>query len=188
MQINKLRNSLNVIAIALSVVAISCSNNFEEITDFSENLPDQVSTETTITYTVNGKLVSEIEADLIEQFAADSTNDAELKLNEGFKAVFFDSIQNVSSQITADKGLWFKSKNIMEAYGNVVAFSVDGDTLFTEELTWDQDSAIIYTTAPVKIKKPNATIYGKGLVADQEFKSYTITSITGQVAIAKDEL
>lgn len=188
MQKKTFRNILSKIAIALSVVAISCSNDFEEITNFSEDLPDQVSTNTTITYTVNGKLVSQIEAALIEQYAADSTDKPELKLNQGFKAIFYDSLQAFSSQITADRGLWYKQKNTMEAYGNVVAFSVDGDTLFTEELVWDQDSAIIYTTAPVKIKKPNATIYGNGLVADQEFKSYKITSITGQVAIEKDEL
>lgn len=176
------------IAIALFAMAISCSNDFEKVTDFADNQPEQESTNTVVTYTLDGKLVSQIKADLIQQYPGDSINGPELKLNEGFVALFYDSLEALSSQITADRGVWYKQKNLMEAYGNVVAYSVEGDTLFTEELFWDQDSSIIYTNAPVKIKKPNATIYGNGLVADQEFKSYVIKSITGQVAVEKDQL
>lgn len=176
------------IAIALSVVAISCSNDFEKVVNLSENEAEQESTNTTITYTLDGKLVSEIYAPLIQQFAGDSITEELLRMDKSFVATFFDSLQAVSSKIRADRGVWHKKNNVMNAFGNVVAYSVEGDTLFTEELIWDQDSAIIYTNAPVMIKKPNATIYGKGLVADQEFKSYTIKSITGSVAVEKDEL
>lgn len=177
-----------IIAIALSVVAISCSNDFEKAVNLSENEAEQESTNTTITYTLDGRLISDVKAPLIQQFAGDSAVEEQLRMDQGFEATFYDSLQEVSSKIRADRGLWHKKSNLMNAYGNVVAYSVQGDTLFTEELIWDQDSAIIYTNAPVMIKKPNATIYGKGLVADQEFKSYTINSITGSVAIEKEEL
>lgn len=188
MQTIKFKYFFKSIAIVLCAVAISCSNDFEQVTDFEDNQPEQESTNTVITYTLDGKLVSQIKASLIQQYPGDSITGPELKLNQGFVALFYDSLEMLSSQISADRGVWYKQKELMEAYGNVVAYSVDGDTLFTEELFWNQDSSIIYTNAPVKIKKPNATIYGNGLVADQEFKSYVIKSITGQVAIEKDEL
>ncbi len=178
----------SIIAIALSVVAISCSNDFDKVVNLSEDEAEQESTNTTITYTLEGKLVSQIKAPLIQQFAGDSITEELLRMDKSFEATFFDSVQQISSKIRADRGVWHKKTNVMNAFGNVIAYSVEGDTLFTEELVWDQDSAIIYTNAPVKIKKPNATIYGKGLVADQEFKSYTIKSITGSVAVEKDEL
>ena len=71
----------------------------------------------------------------------------------------------------------------MHARGNVIAYSNNGDTLYTEELFWQQDSATIYTEQAVKIIKPNMIIYGKGLTADQEFKKYNIKKITGTVTV-----
>ena len=63
----------------------------------------------------------------------------------------------------------------------VVINIVKGDTLRTSELWWDQKTEKFYTDKPVRIYQPDKTIFGTGLEAAQDFKSYDIFKITGTV-------
>ncbi len=168
-------------AIFAMVAVFASTNEFNEVVNLDEDSPFQSSENTTIDYTINGRLKSRIVASLINQYPDTINNRVEMP--EGFEAMFFDSLKEVSSHISANLGTWYKDQELMHARGNVIAYSNNGDTLYTEELFWQQDSAIIYTEQAVKIIKPNMIIYGKGLTADQEFKKYNIKKITGTVTV-----
>jgi len=56
-----------------------------------------------------------------------------------------------------------------------------GDTLFCKELTWDQNSERFYTDKPVRINTPDIIMYGEGLSAPQDFKTFEIYKVTNSV-------
>ena len=75
----------------------------------------------------------------------------------------------------------------MIAKRNVEVVNIDGDTLKTEELIWDQKKKKIYSNTFVEIRTKSEIIYGEGLEADETFSNYTIKKITGTIQIDEDE-
>lgn len=59
---------------------------------------------------------------------------------------------------------------------------INGDTLSTSELWWDQNTQEFYTDKPVEVRQPDKTIRGKdGLRAAQNFSWYTFFGTSGVV-------
>jgi hypothetical protein len=57
------------------------------------------------------------------------------------------------------------------------------DTLFCQELWWDQAAQRFDTDKPVRIVRPGMVINGVGLTAPQDFKTFTIFRITNSVVV-----
>jgi hypothetical protein len=60
--------------------------------------------------------------------------------------------------------------------------------LNTEQLFWDENKRLIFTSAPVKITTLNKVIFGKGLRANESFTDYTILHVYGQMMVKKDSI
>ena len=107
---------------------------------------------------------------------------------EGFKIIFLDSVLNPKSQITANYGISFEKKKIMEAKNNVVVKNIEkGEQLDTEHLVWDRNKKTIYSEVFVKITRDEEVIYGDGLISDQNFEYYKIKNASGEFSINTDE-
>ena len=66
---------------------------------------------------------------------------------------------------------------------SVVWKSVEGDTLETEELFWDERREKIYSNKFVVITRPDEVIYGHGFEADQDFSYSRINAIEGRIKV-----
>ena len=75
-----------------------------------------------------------------------------------------------------------KENDILSAEQNVVLLNNKGDILETEKLHWNRQTEKIYTDELIKIVTESDTIYGVGLVSDQNFSKYTIKNIKGSMA------
>ena len=64
---------------------------------------------------------------------------------------------------------------------NVKVYNIKGDTLFCKELTWDQNLERFYTDKPVRINTPDLIMYGEGLSAPQDFKTFEIYKVTNSI-------
>ena len=96
---------------------------------------------------------------------------------------FYDSVK-LQSQLFARYGLYYNNKRLVYLRDSVVVFNVQGDTLRTEELWWDQNKELIYTSAPVHIRKPaGEKTDGTGLTADQNFSHWTINNAKGPINV-----
>ena len=178
-------NHLKSIAVLATAMLFACSNDYETIMESGSQSPTPVQQvfETTITYTVDGRKNSTLYSPLIEQFQHDSEY---FELPSGFVSTFYDTLGHPESGIRASEGTWLKGQQIMIARNNVVAYNQKNDSLFTEKLTWLQDSGIIVTDAFVRIKKEDAVIYGHGMKAKEDFSEYTIRKVTGQLEIEEE--
>ena len=100
------------------------------------------------------------------------------------KLFFYDKLGNVTTNLRGDSARYFKSTNLYKIYKHVVIVnSLKGETLRTDELTWNPDKKKIYTDKPVDMQTPKETLHGTGMDANQDFSEYTVRNPRGVVSV-----
>jgi LPS export ABC transporter protein LptC len=66
---------------------------------------------------------------------------------------------------------------------SVVVFNMKGDTLYAQDLWWDQNQELFFSEKPVKIRTIQQRLKGTGITAKSDFSKYTIHNPEGDVAI-----
>lgn len=173
--------------ILMAGILFSCRNEIEEIQALTDviDMPVQTSHNTEYDYTEGGKIRNRLKATQLDRFLGE---DPRLEASGGFSLIIFDSLEIPEAFLTADKGIYFEQKNLLEAHDNVILTNVNGDSLMTEELIWVQDSAKVYTEREVIIATEDGKFYGKGLESDEKFTNYTIHNIHGNFNVDENEL
>ena len=155
----------------------SCQNSIKEVKEIGdfEDLPAKESFNVTYLRSQNGKVGNRLYAPVVHQFKNRNTI-----FPEGFKLEFLDSNLNASAFLQAKYGEMLSDDKTMIARDSVILVNFKKEELYTEELTWQQDSAKIYTDKYVKIKRADVVIHGKGFESTEDFSQYVIKKVTGQ--------
>ncbi|MDB4676017.1 LPS export ABC transporter periplasmic protein LptC [Flavobacteriales bacterium] len=171
------RVALHPVLFALLFCSTSCKNDLETVADF-ETLggPAQVLSGAALEYSDDGKLTHRLGA-------AHMTRSSEAppvwEVTGGFTLEVLDASGNTDALLGANRGIFEEESRFLEAHGDVVLKGSEGDTLFTELLFWSADSDRVHTTAPVEVRTPQGTLYGRGLESDARFQRYQILEPTG---------
>jgi len=96
---------------------------------------------------------------------------------------FFDSAGHVESHLDSKYGKYFESLNKVYLRDSVVVYNMQGDSLHTPELWWDQGLQRFYTDKAVRINKSGNVFYGVGMDARQDLSDITIRKVTGEVQV-----
>ncbi len=165
----------------------ACSNKISEAMqgEGTELLPVQTTYDAVITYSNDGVITSKLYSKQIDHYSTKDTS--YILMNKGFRAVFFDSLGHQTSELTAVKGVYYENAKIMIGEKKVVFKNGKDEHLYTDKLTWYQDSSSIATESPVKIVRKDGIIYGKGLEAAEDFSSYNIHHITGELYVEETD-
>ena len=148
-----------------------------------ENEPVKKGKQIKVIYSEQASVMVEISAPIMEEFVAD-VNYTEMK--EGIKAVFYDSLMNVSSVLTSNYAIQYPDERKMEVEDDVEITNDKGEKLNTEHLVWMQDSAKIYSKEFVKITSNDEILMGEGFEAEQDFSKWKIYNITGIINIKEE--
>lgn len=128
------------------LMLFSCENDIKIIHSLSgvDSLPLEIAYDIEIYFSDSGKLQAVLMAPVMERVKDE--DDEYLEFPKGFKAVFYDSVANPESEITAKYGINFEKKNIMEARNNVIVKNFAKlEQLNTERLIWDRKKKKIYS-------------------------------------------
>lgn len=137
-------------------------------------------------FSQDGKLRANLTAPLMLRYQTDSLLTV---FPESLHVVFFDSATKVESWLDAKYGKYLESYNRVLLRDSVRVINVNGDTLTTAELWWDQNEKKFYTDSIVRIITVDKRIRGgKGLEAGQDLSWYTIKYPTGTVLVGDDVL
>lgn len=117
----------------------------------------------------------------------DNEKDPYIEFPKGVKIEKYDARMNVVSSITAQYAKNFTSDDRWEAKNNVVAINLKGDTLKTEFLVWDTRKKKIYSDQFVKIIQKDQIYTGIGFESDQDFSSYHIKNLKGNMYVNVDK-
>jgi LPS export ABC transporter protein LptC len=95
---------------------------------------------------------------------------------------FFNDSMKIESKVDALYGKYLPNQEKVFLRDSVVVKNVlKGDTLHCDELWWDQHTQKFYTNKKVRIYTKTEILWGTGMVADQNFRWYNITDLTGSI-------
>jgi LPS export ABC transporter protein LptC len=94
---------------------------------------------------------------------------------------FYDSSLNIENRLDAKSAMYYETRKYVFLKDDVKVYNVKGDTLFCKELNWDQNQERFYTDKPVRIHTPDIIMYGEGLSAPQDFKTFEIYKVTNSI-------
>jgi LPS export ABC transporter protein LptC len=95
---------------------------------------------------------------------------------------FYNDSLKIESKVDALYGKYLPNQEKVFLRDTVIVKNIlKGDTLHCNELWWDQHTQRFYTDKPVRIYTKTQILFGNGMEADQNFRWYTITHMTGSV-------
>jgi LPS export ABC transporter protein LptC len=99
---------------------------------------------------------------------------------------FFSDSTSIENQMDAEYGEYYDARGKVYLKDSVRVFNNAGDTLFCEELWWDQGIQMFSTDKPVRIHRPDMIMNGVGLSAPQDFKYFEMYKITNSTLRVKE--
>ncbi len=172
-QIGKKISATIVVAIILS----ACENDIKVVQSLGQKRLGVEEGKNVEAYqSQNGKIRAKLTAPLMYKYLLDT---ARVEFPKTLHVDFYDSLNRVESQLFAKYGNYLENEQVVFLKDSVLVFNVKKDTLWCNELYWDQSKQQFYTNKPVHLSQhePRQIIYGKGLTADQNFKWFTIDTI-----------
>jgi LPS export ABC transporter protein LptC len=189
----KTTNSIRLIKpslfIGLTLIAVSsCKFDVETINTISaiDTLPVESARDIKIIYSEEAIPKAVLTSPLYKKYGGENPY---MEFPEGIKVIFFDSLKNEKSQLTANYAFSDENSEIMEAKDNVVIYNYEkNETINTEHLIWDQKKEIIYSNVFVKITTADEIIYGQeGFESDQNLDKWVIKKTSAEFKIDQDE-
>lgn len=168
-----------IVLLIITTMMPSCKNDVQKVLslDVVDTLPEVTARDIEIFYSERGR----VQIKLVSPYLVNkSEEESQLIFPEGFIVYFYDSAMNVQSTITADYGISYEKKKLMEARHNVVVENLQkGEKLNTEELFWDQNKQQIYSNKFVKLTTGDQVVTGDGLTSQEPFDEILITNPKG---------
>jgi LPS export ABC transporter protein LptC len=166
----------------------ACENDVKTVNmlTISDTLAVEIITDIEVVQSEGGVLSFILTGPLLEKYDSD---DPYIVFPNGVKIIFYDSLENIRSELSANYGISYEKKKIMEAKNNVVVINHQkNERLNTECLIWDRTKKLITSDVFVKITTENQTIYGEnGMEADERFESWKLKKVRGDILVKDDD-
>lgn len=163
-----------------AILLISCKQEVVVASVDEETLVTQRSDSLVLIMSERGIRKYRFETPLLERYELAKKPYMEFK--KGVDIITYeDSTMDVASTLIADYAIFYETKKLWEAKGNVVAKKVDGQTLMTEQLFWDQITKKIYSDVESTVIDGDNVIVGVGFESDEEFDDYLFREPKGKV-------
>lgn len=183
-----MKQTFKIVAVVFLMAAAflfqSCVNTSEKIKEVSQSdevLPLNIQKDIVYEYSDSSRIRLRIESPEVQDFS--NEEEPYLLFPKGINVTFFDKLGKPESKLRANYAKRLSKKEIWEGRGDVQVENEQGNQLFTEQLFWNEKKQIIYTDVFVKIVKDDEVIMGTGMEADQNFESYTMGNISGEIRI-----
>ena len=179
----KIKNIFSIVVVLAATMLFSCENDMMTVIKLSskDSIPDVSIINVNVKQSEMGRITLELTAPKMISY---QTQDAYTEFPNGLKIIFFDSIMQPKSELTANYGISWDNKRTMEARGNVVIKNFQKqEQLNTESLQYDRLGRKVSTKEFVKITTPDRTILGKGMESDELFDNWVISNVTSTIYV-----
>lgn len=167
----------------VTTILFSCKNNFKEVQQIGilQNGPVGEAMNINLKYTDSGR----IKANLISPKMLDYSNRdfAFSEFPDGIHLDLFDDDNN-KSIVVADYAISYSETNLIDLQGNVVLMTYTKDTLYAEQMYYDQKREQLFTNRPVSFSFASGNT-GRGNIFDSDirFENYEILEGSGSADI-----
>ncbi len=158
-----------------------CENDIEEIRKLQQSqlTVDEVK-EVTSYLSTGGRLKAKLTAPFMLRYY-DSVPRVEFP--NTLHVDFYNDSMQIESYLDAKHASYYEQQSRVILTDSVVVIRIDGDTLKTNELFWEQNLHKLFTNSDVEIRQKTKIIYGKGFESDEQLKNFRIDSITGIILV-----
>ena len=157
----------------------ACENDANEVRELGKKKPGIEEGKNINSYlSMNGKMRAHLTAPLLLRYQGDSSKKAEFP--KSLHVDFYNDSLKVESQLNARYGRYLENEDKVYLRDSVVIFNIKGDTLFCEELYWDQGQQKFYTDKRVLLSKNyrHTLVVGEsGMTANQDLSNITFYKI-----------
>jgi LPS export ABC transporter protein LptC len=95
---------------------------------------------------------------------------------------FFDSLGQVDSHLDALYGKYYETLGKVYLRDSVLVYNMQGDTLRSPDLWWDQNRQILYTDKKVWLRKQGTILTGQnGMETPQDLSDVHLKQVTGPI-------
>ncbi len=91
----------------------------------------------------------------------------------------FDTLFNVAAYIKCDSATYHKEVKLWELNYNIAIQNMDGETMLTQQLFWDQRSKRVYSDKFIHIVRKDRIIEGYGFESNESFTNYKLMKPSG---------
>jgi LPS export ABC transporter protein LptC len=188
-QANQIHLVKNIALILIIAMFFSCKNDIKTVSALTgtDTIPELKTINIDYTRSDTGIIQARITSPLLEIYGGKKPYNL---FPKGLKITFYDPQMNIKSELSADYGKkWEKGDKLLELRNNVVFRNFGKNELLeTEELFWNEKKKEINSHANIKITTPKDTIFGTGLISDEEFNEYDILNISGKAEIENEKI
>lgn len=175
-----------VAAICICCLLVSCENDLTSIREMQKSrLSVDEATGIESYLSIGGKVRAKLTAPKLLRYY-DSVPRTEFE--QSLHVDFYDDSLKMESYLDAKKGYYYEQQGKVTLTDSVVVIRIDGDTLRTKELYWDQLQHKLFTRSNVEIRQKNKTIFGKGFESDEQLRNFTIDSVKGVIMVGQSKL
>lgn len=184
MKTNKTYSIKNGVIALVMTLFFSCTNNFQEVKKIgiSENEPQGVGVNINAKRTDSGRVVANLISPKLFDFENRKFPYSEFP--EGVTLHIFDEL-NKQTKIVADYAIIYSETDVIDMQGNVVVSTHEGDSLFADQLYFNQKKEWLFTNSPVSYKSQDYHTKGKGFDSDRDFKKAEVLEISGLFAVSE---
>lgn len=165
----------------------ACENTDEEINSLNKkvSMTDRA-TKVEGYLSQGGKVKAKLTAPVMLRVQADTVY---TEFPQSLHVDFYNDSAKVESKLDSRYGKHMESINMIYLRDSVRVTTVKGDTLYCQDLWWDQNKALFYTDKPAKYNAPDKRLQGDyGLEATQDLKEVKFKNTHGQVAPESGQL
>jgi LPS export ABC transporter protein LptC len=128
------------------------------------------------------KVKAKLTAPLMLRYEADTIY---MEFPKSLHVDFYDDSTRIETWLDSKHGKYFESLKKVYLWDSVVVINVQGDTLKSADLWWDQNTELFYTEKYAEYRTKDKQIFpGKGLQATQDFKSIIFKQPIGTVQVS----
>jgi LPS export ABC transporter protein LptC len=163
---------------------LSCVNDEKKITAIFEKklgIDKAINIQSYISQ--GGKMKALLTAPLMLHY---QDSGSRMELPKSLHVDFYDSTLKVESKLDALYASYYESDNKIFIRDSVRVYNIKGDTLLCKELWWDQRLQKFYTEKPVQIRTLDMIMFGEGMSAPQDFKTFEIFKVTNSIIRVKE--
>ena len=101
---------------------------------------------------------------------------------EGINLTLFDDDNN-KSNVVSDYAILYNEIDLIDLQGNVILTTHNNDTLYAEQLFYDQKTEWLFTNLPVRFVTNERIINGNGFDSNKDFTQAHVLETTGIIYI-----
>ena len=160
----------------------SCENDVAQVNDWNQKVEMVESGKQIVAYmSTDGTVRAKLTAPVMFRHQADTLY---AEFPNSLHVDFYNDSSKVESQLDALYGKYFESLNKVYLRDSVRVFNINGDTLRTSELWWDQQTQLFYNDKPTRIDTKTQHLVGQhGIEASQDFTKIILKQPSGTLEV-----